>query len=55
MTLGRLTLSIVWGALETLRPGDAILLNDPLLEIEHFPDFFTRARLDDLRAGKVIA
>jgi len=26
--------------LETLRPGDAILLNDPLLGSGHFPDFF---------------
>jgi N-methylhydantoinase B len=25
---------------ETLRPGDAILLNDPLLGSGHFPDFF---------------
>lgn len=26
--------------IETLRPGDAILLNDPLLGSGHFPDFF---------------
>src|SRR5262245_64423725 len=25
---------------ETLKPGDAILLNDPLLGSGHFPDFF---------------
>jgi N-methylhydantoinase B len=26
--------------IETLRPGDAVLLNDPLLGSGHFPDFF---------------
>jgi len=33
---------------ETLRPGDAILLNDPLLGSGHFPDFFvTQPVFDD--------
>ena len=43
MTLGPLILSVVWEAPETLRPGEGILLNEPLLGSGHFPDFFTRA------------
>ena len=55
MTLGPLILSVVWRVPETLCPGQGILLNDLLLGSEHFPDFFTRERRDDLRARKVIA
>jgi N-methylhydantoinase B len=38
---------------ETLRPGDAILLNDPLLGSGHFPDFFVTqpAFLDNRLVG----
>jgi len=41
---------------ETLRPGDAILLNDPLLGSGHFPDFFITqpAFLDGRLIGFVV-
>jgi N-methylhydantoinase B len=41
---------------ETLRPGDAILLNDPLLGSGHFPDFFVTqpAFHDDRLIGFVV-
>jgi N-methylhydantoinase B len=41
---------------ETLRPGDAVLLNDPLLGSGHFPDFFITqpAFLDGQLIGFVV-
>ncbi|OGK77742.1 MAG: hypothetical protein A2X52_07965 [Candidatus Rokubacteria bacterium GWC2_70_16] len=48
--------ALVVHPVETLRPGDAILLNDPLLGSGHFPDFFITqpAFLDGRLMGFVV-